>query len=39
MTMGQMADIVAGFMEGMAKAEAEEAALASLSGLRRWRGD
>ncbi len=39
MTMDQMADIVAGFMEGMPKAEATKAALASLSGLRRWRGD
>ena len=38
-TMDQMADIVAGFMEGMPKAEATKAALAGLSGLRRWRGD
>ncbi len=39
MTMDQMADIVAGFMEGIPKAEATQAALAGLSGLRRWRGD
>ena len=36
-TMEQMADVVAGFMEGMPKAQATEAALASLSGLKRWR--
>ncbi len=38
-TMDQMADIVAGFMEGMPKAEATQAALAGLSGLGRWQGD
>ncbi len=37
MTMGQMADVVAGFMEGMPKAQATDAALASLTGLKRWR--
>ncbi len=37
MTMEQMADVVAGFMEGMPKAQATEAALSSLSGLKRWR--
>ena len=36
-TMEKMADVVAGFMEGMPKAQAAEAALASLSGLKRWR--
>ena len=37
MTMAQMADVVAGFMEDMPKAQATEAALANLSGLGRWR--
>ena len=37
MTMAQMADVVADFMEGMPKAQATEAALANLSGLKRWR--
>ena len=37
MTMEQMADVVAGFMEGMPKAQATEAALANLSDLKRWR--
>ncbi len=36
-TMAQMADVVAGFMEGTPKAQATEEALASLSGLKRWR--
>ncbi len=37
MTMGQMADVVAGFMEGVPKAQAAQTALPSLSGLKRWR--
>ena len=37
MTITQMADVVAGFMEDMPKAQATEAALANLSDLGRWR--
>ena len=36
-TMPQMADIVAGFVEGVPKDQATEEALANLSGLKRWR--